>query len=94
MKPYIVSLETDVVVMAEDARAAEMWARKNWYKLSDDLGPDNFDMRASKMLAYPGGWDKNCLPYGSTDDKTLGDILAHDEDYQKKLRELKGLQST
>lgn len=89
LKPFVVTLETEVVVMAEDAKSAEKWAEKNFHKLNDDVSAHDFCYSAARMTWYPAGWDKNCLPYGTTDDKTIGEILENDEEYQKKLRELK-----
>lgn len=88
LKPFIVTLETAVVVMAEDARAAEQWTKKNFHKLNDDVSAYNFDYSAARMDYYPGDWSKDCLPYGTTDDTLLGEILEKDEVFQARRKEM------
>ena len=92
MNPFVVTLETAIVVMADTQSEAEAWVRANWYRISsDDLGQDAFSIDAEPMTYYPGNWDKTCLPYGATDDKKLGEVLENDETYQKKLKELRAI---
>ena len=72
--------------MAEDGESAKKWVRSNSHKIDDSLSIHNFDFSARRMTYYPGGWDEDCLPYGTTDRTNLGEILAKDEVYQAKLK--------
>ena len=90
LKPFEVTLETSIVVLAETKDAAVKWTRDNFQSLSsDDLSKDHFSISATPFRAYPGGWGPDCIPYGGDryDDTQLGEILANDPEYQQRLAE-------
>ncbi len=87
LKPFIVEIETAVIIMAEDEKAAEQWAAKNFSDL--EMNAYDCDIFARRMEYYPRSWDKNCYPYGIETDKTLGEILETDEVSQEKLKEMR-----
>lgn len=60
---FIVTVATDIIVVAEDAAEAEKFA----IKATNDGDLDEFDAEASAFTHYPGGWDEKCLPFGYRD---------------------------
>jgi hypothetical protein len=71
---FVVSIETAVMVYADNARSAERLAED----AMRDLSPYDYDVFASvfcKGHALPGDWDEAAIPYGEEGDRTIGQIL-------------------
>jgi hypothetical protein len=74
-KLYVVSVEAEMLVVAESAEQAKELAFKNgefeWYQE---------DYRASEMTHMPAAWDEDSIPFGLSDesepDRTVGGWLA------------------
>jgi len=69
MKLFTVTLETTLIVVADDEREAEELA------LEADISISEMGAMANDMRHYPGDWDENSIPYGEQDpqnpDKTV-----------------------
>jgi len=72
-KLYTRVISTEVVVYAESAeRATEIITED----LRHIIQNETFDVEdEGEMIAIPGGWELNCIPYGANNDRTLGDLL-------------------
>lgn len=65
---YVVRIETEIVVLAENEKEAENFAR---YESIDDTP----DCRATPMRYIPGTWDHESLVYGAEGDQDLGTLI-------------------
>lgn len=61
-KLYVVSIETEIVVIAEDEAEAEMAARDAALDVESDFA-------AREMTYLPSGWESDSIPYGDGDDE-------------------------
>jgi hypothetical protein len=70
---YVVTVESEVLVVARNREEAEKLAQDESF---DFDGPD---YHASEMTYMPAVWDKDCLPYGLRDekepDRTVGEWI-------------------
>lgn len=92
MKLFTVTIETEVVVIAEDKEEAEHEAAR--VALNED-----FECRATPMSHYPAGWHEDSIPFGDGDPEdpdrrvvqwiTLG-AAEELQALQAKLRKQKG----
>ncbi len=76
MPLFRVGVEIDLVIVAENAREAERQAE---YLVQVEDG--GAEVIANAMLLHsaahlPIGWDPGTLPFGSENDKTIGEYLA------------------
>ncbi len=76
MPLFRVNVEVDLVIVAKDRRDAEQQAE---YIVS--IEDDGAEVSASATLLHsaahlPSGWDPGALPFGTKDDKTIGEYLA------------------
>lgn len=62
-KLYTVTVETELVVLADSPEDAEYNA-EHWAREGD------FDVFAKEMTYLPNGWEPEALPYGKFDDDT------------------------
>lgn len=81
MSLFKIVIEMEFVVEAPDDIAAYEVAESS---LQEAVGNGDMLMidatEINSMEDLPTGWDEFCLPYGSSDDKTIGDILAAEKD--------------
>lgn len=75
-KLIIMTAETSVVVYAEDEKEAIDIIRTNITDITREIS--DLDFMASYNYYIPEGWDENCIPYGSDDDRTIKEILEED----------------
>jgi len=59
-KLFTVTIETEVVVLAEDPSEAEQLARESMRHLDED----QWSTTASEMTHLPGGWQGDAIPFG------------------------------
>ena len=68
-KLYTVTVETEIVVLADSPEDAEYDA-EHWAREGD------FDVFAKEMAYLPDGWELGCLAYSSeSDDRTIGKLI-------------------
>ena len=75
MPVYTVTVETEIVVFAEDEFDAEEEAKR----CVKDEDRDSFvcDAREiNKLIQMPAGWDGDCLPYGGDGRVRLKEMLT------------------
>jgi len=68
---YIVTLEAEVVVLAE--------SREDAMKIADQISKFDFDLEAglgTDLTYLPGDWDEGCIPFGESEDKTIAEWVA------------------
>lgn len=74
LRLFTVTVETDLVVLAEDDADAEEIA----LRVAQDA--DEWDATVWHHVELPHGWDANCIPYGDGDpdapDRTIGEWLT------------------
>lgn len=76
MKLYEVLITVRSVVIAESETDAERTAMKNLDGIMQNDQPDISVLRPIESRSgLPDGWDHTCLPWGSDDDKMIGQIL-------------------
>lgn len=68
-----------MIVAAKDDTEARLLARDYADDALSDASPDvdvsyNREVTSDKDLTYTG-WDRHAIPYGSSDDKTVGEFL-------------------
>lgn len=68
-KLFVVSIETEVVVLADDEREAEREAERI------PLGDCTVDYHAAPMAFMPADWDETAIPFGKTgeSERTIGE---------------------
>jgi hypothetical protein len=76
---FEVTQTTSMIVVAENEKEARRTANDCSDDALSDSSPDievSFcrEITDDKSLDHTD-WDRNCIPYGSDDDKTVGDIL-------------------
>ena len=73
-KLYTVTIETEIVVLAEGEVEAEEVARR----VLRDIDDDAWCSHAQPMRYWPGEWDEDALPYeaNSEEDVTIGELIA------------------
>lgn len=59
---YVVSIEAEIVVLAESEDQAEKLAKK----AKRDV--DDWDYRGKAMSHMPSGWEGDCVPFGLSED--------------------------
>jgi hypothetical protein len=71
-KLFVVTIETEVVVLAEDESQAEEEAQRH---VRGEI--DEWDFRAAPMSFMPAGWDEDCFPFQQNDqpDRTVGEWI-------------------
>jgi len=62
-KLYTVTVETELVVLADSPEDAEYDA-EHWAREGD------FDVFAKEMTYLPNGWEPKCIPYGENNQDT------------------------
>ena len=68
-KLYTVTVESEIVVLADTPEKAEYDAER-WAK------EESFDVFAREMTHLSGGWELESVPYGSnTQDKTIKELI-------------------
>jgi len=65
---YVVALETEIIVLADNAKEAENIALKT----NDNFNPS---ATATEMTYWPDDWEDDCLPYGSQNNKTIKELV-------------------
>lgn len=70
-KLYTVTLETEIVVLAESEEAACSEARAALHNLSSD----EFDVSAYDLRALPASWSEDLYPYGKGEE-TIAELIA------------------
>jgi hypothetical protein len=63
-KLYTVTIEAEIVVVADDAAEAEEAA----HDAMSDLSSYDYDISATPMRFLPSGWEMNAIPYGENAD--------------------------
>ena len=77
-KPFVVNIQTQAIVMAEDADHAEDEARSRLRDIISDADPDveALGVAASEQDLIEAGWNGECIPYNGDGDTRLKDIIA------------------
>lgn len=87
---FTVTIETEIVVLAEDADEAEEIA----IDAIDGLDSDAWDSHAMPMATLPAGWEGDAIPYGpgveDDPDRTVGQWIEQGAapEYAKLLKRL------
>lgn len=78
LKPYKLVMKTTVVVMANNARHAEMIARENRREIERDseLEP-GIAFPVNSLADLDDSWNGDCIPYGGDGNTRLKDLLTH-----------------
>lgn len=80
MKLYTVKVEFDFVVAVEDGENPDKVAMEYVSDAFNDMSRDMLDFT---VFDYePGtvfGWDDRCIPYGSVNDLTTGELLSKEK---------------
>ena len=77
-KLFHVNLEYDLVVVADDENEAERIAKSVMRDESAEATLVSATEMKNKSDIPPGGWEDNCIPWGSEDDDTIGQILEEE----------------
>jgi len=88
LKPFIVTVEIEIVVMAKDKDDATDWAQhheSDW--LLDEISSAGY--YAQHMTHAPIGWEDDYLVYGDGEEMTLKEAKELSPEYQKMLAEYK-----
>jgi hypothetical protein len=78
MKLKNITVVFEYVLVVDDNDTIDQQIYKAQTVLKDvvrDLADSQFDINVDKCTRLPYGWNEQCLPYGGTDDSTIGDIL-------------------
>lgn len=92
-KLFTVTIETEIVVLAETAKEAEEYAADELRELDSY----QYDFHAMEMAHLPGDWDVKSIPYGDVDeehpDRTIQEWIdaGSGERYKTALEEHKRL---
>jgi hypothetical protein len=71
-KLYRVTLQYDMVVAAENEDKALLEAE---FSATDEPISNKTIFLITNLDELPPGWDKECIPWGESDGKTIGEIL-------------------
>jgi len=76
MNLWRVTAEIEFVVAAEDWGSAYDSASDSWFQVRGDQEPTfSIDCEIKEEKQLPDDWTIECIPYGSTDDKEIGEYL-------------------
>lgn len=72
---FVVRMEGEIVVLSKNESSAIIDTR---FYISSKLDHLDFDYTVKPLThrnQLPGLWDEDCLPYGTDDEKKIGEIL-------------------
>ena len=82
MPLYMVTLEGEFAVVADDMKKAQTVALRNYRE--EDIGPDDFRITSPVGREVPNGWDLDFVPHGEPGYRSLREVYDDVGDDSRK----------